>query len=98
MIRVLLPAHLQTLARTSSEVQLDIEGDVTIRTAVNALEEKYPMLRGTIRDHNTSKRRPMIRFFGDGEDLSNQSIDTPLPDNVVNGKEPLMIVGAIAGG
>ena len=98
MIRVLLPAHLRTLARVDGEVQLDVAPPVTIRSVVDAVEARFPALRGTIRDHVTLKRRPFLRFFACQEDLSNDSIDKPLPARVVSGEEPLMIVGAIAGG
>jgi molybdopterin synthase sulfur carrier subunit len=98
MIRVLLPQHLRGLARISGEVQVDIAGPVTQRSVVDALEASYPMLRGTIRDHVTQQRRPFLRFFACEEDLSHESIDAPLPEAVVSGKEPLLIVGAIAGG
>jgi molybdopterin synthase sulfur carrier subunit len=98
MIRVLLPQHLRGLAHVSGEVQVDIAGPVTQRSVVDALEASYPMLRGTIRDHVTQQRRPFLRFFACEEDLSHESIDTPLPDEVVSGKEPLLIIGAIAGG
>jgi hypothetical protein len=98
MIRVLLPQHLRGLAHVSGEVQVDIAGPVTQRSVVDALEVNYPMLRGTIRDHITRQRRPFLRFFACEEDLSHESIDSPLPDDVVSGKEPLLIIGAIAGG
>jgi hypothetical protein len=98
MIRVLLPPHLKGLAHVSGEVRVDITGAVTQRSVVDALEASYPMLRGTIRDHVTQQRRPFLRFFACEEDLSHESIDAPLPDAVVSGKEPLLIVGAIAGG
>ena len=98
MIRVVLPAHLRTLARVDSEVTLDIAGPVTQRAVLDALEVRYPMLRGTIRDHVTLKRRPFVRFFACEQDLSHESPDTPLPDAVVTGTEPLLIVGAMAGG
>jgi hypothetical protein len=98
MIRVYLPAHLRTLARLQGEAQLQLEGPVTQRTILDALEEQYPMLRGTIRDHITKQRRPFVRFFACEEDLSHTSPDEPLPDAVASGKEPFMIVGAIAGG
>jgi molybdopterin synthase sulfur carrier subunit len=98
MIRVVLPPHLKGLAHVSGEVQVDIKGTVTQRSVVDALEASYPMLRGTIRDHVTQQRRPFLRFFACEEDLSHESIDAPLPDAVVSGKEPLLIVGAIAGG
>jgi len=98
MIRVVLPPHLRGLARISGEVQLDITGAATQRAVVDALEAQYPMLRGTIRDHITQQRRPFLRFFACEEDLSHESPDAPLPDAVVSGKEPLLIIGAIAGG
>jgi hypothetical protein len=98
MIRVLLPPHLKGLAHVSGEVQVHIQGPITQRSVVDALEASYPMLRGTIRDHVTQQRRPFLRFFACEEDLSHESIDAPLPDAVVSGKEPLLIVGAIAGG
>ena len=98
MIRVILPHHLRTLARVGDEVQLDISGSATIHSVLDALEAKYPMLQGTIRDHGTLKRRPMVRFFVCGEDLSLESPDTQLPDAIVNGSEPFFVMGAIAGG
>jgi sulfur-carrier protein len=98
MIQVVLPAHLRTLARVDGDVKLEIQGEVTQRSVLDALEIKYPMLQGTIRDHVTRQRRPYIRFFACSEDLSHQSPDAPLPDQVVAGTEPLFIVGAIAGG
>jgi sulfur-carrier protein len=98
LIRVVLPPHLRGLARVSGEVQVDIAGPVTQRSVVDAIEANYPMLRGTIRDHVTQQRRPFLRFFACEEDLSHESPDAPLPDAVVSGKEPLLIVGAIAGG
>ena len=98
MIRVVLPAHLRTLARVDGEVKLDIEGPVTQHSVLDALEARYPMLRGTIRDHVTLKRRPFVRFFACGEDLSHESGDAPLPDAVATGAEPFLIVGAMAGG
>jgi molybdopterin synthase sulfur carrier subunit len=98
MIRVVLPPHLRGLARISGEVQLEIGGEPTVRAVVDALEAQYPMLRGTIRDHVTQQRRPFLRFFACEEDLSHESPDAPLPDAVVSGKEPLLIIGAIAGG
>jgi sulfur-carrier protein len=98
MIRVVLPAHLRTLAKVKEEVQLQVQDPVTQRTVVDALEEKYPMLRGTIRDHVTKQRRPFLRFFACEEDLSHEGIDAPLPEAVANGEEPLLIIGAIAGG
>ena len=98
MIRVVLPAHLRTLARVDSEVQLEVEGPVTQHSVLDALEARYPMLRGTIRDHVTLKRRPFVRFFACEQDLSHESPDIPLPDTVVMGAEPFLIVGAMAGG
>lgn len=98
MIRVVLPAHLRRLAKVDSEVQLDLPGEVTQRSVLDALERQYPMLQGTIRDHVTRQRRPFIRFFGCEQDLSNESPDAPLPAEVSNGREPFMVVGAIAGG
>ena len=98
MIRVALPANLRTLANVGREVELEVGGAVTQRTVLTALEAAYPMLRGTIRDHTTQRRRPMLRFFACEEDLSDESPDAPLPEEVVAGKEPYLIVGAIAGG
>ena len=98
MIRVVLPAHLRTLARVVGEVTLEVKGEVTQRSVLDALEARYPMLRGTIRDHVTLKRRPFVRFFGCEQDLSHELPDTPLPDAVATGAEPLLIVGAMAGG
>jgi len=98
MIRVVIPSHLRTLARVDGEVQLDVAGPVTQRTVLDALEAKYPMLAGTIRDHTTQQRRPWLRFFACQEDLSHESPDAPLPEAVANGAEPYLIVGAIAGG
>jgi len=98
MIRVALPPHLRILARASGEVKLDIEGPVTQRSILDALEAQYPMLRGTIRDHVTQQRRPYLRFFACEQDLSHEPPDAPLPDAVTSGEEPLLILGAIAGG
>jgi hypothetical protein len=98
MIRVVLPYHLRTLARVEGEVQLEICGPVTICSVLEALELRYPALRGTMRDHSTLRRRPFIRFFACKEDLSNDSPDTKLPEAVMTGAEPFMIVGAMAGG
>jgi sulfur-carrier protein len=98
MIRVVLPAHLRTLAKVNGEVALDLSGTITQSTILSAIEQQYPMLSGAIRDHGTLKRRPFIRFFACGEDLSHESPDTPVPDDVVRGAEPFMVVGAIAGG
>ena len=98
MIRVVLPANLRTLADVGREVELEVGGTVTQRTVLTALEAAYPMLRGTIRDQVTQKRRPMLRFFACEEDLSDVSPDDPLPDDVISGREPYLVVGAIAGG
>jgi sulfur-carrier protein len=102
MIRVALPYHLRNLAKVDDEVTLDVkldaDGQVTLRSVLDALEAKYPMLRGTIRDHDTQKRRPFLRFFAGGEDLSHESADAPLPGSVATGAEPLVVLGAIAGG
>src|ERR687896_141036 len=98
MIRVVLPANLRKLARVEGEVKLDIEGQVTQRSVLDALEARYPMLRGTIRDHVTHQRRPYVRFFACGQDFSHEPIDTPLPEEVAKGTEPFLVVGAIAGG
>ena len=98
MIRVELPAHLRTLARVGSEVTVDVEGQPTVRAVLDALEGRYPMLRGTIRDHDTRERRPYLRFFGCEQDLSHQSPDAPLPDAIATGAEPLLVIGAMAGG
>jgi len=98
MIRVVLPHHLRTLARVGSEVELELNGQVTQRTILDALETKYPMLRGTIRDHSTQRRRPLVRFFVCGEDVSHDPLDSPLPDAIAKGTEPFFIMGAIAGG
>ena len=98
MIRVVLPAHLRTLARVDGEVTLDVEGQATQRSVLDALEACYPMLRGTIRDQVTQQRRPFLRFFACEEDLSHELPDAPLPDAVASGAEPLLIIGAIAGG
>ena len=98
MIRVILPTHLRTLADAGLEVKLDVNGPATRRSVLDALEARYPMLRGTIRDHITQKRRPLLRFFACEEDLSFEGPDAPLPDAVAAGKEPFLIVGAIAGG
>jgi hypothetical protein len=98
MIRVVLPAHLRTLAKAGREVQLDVDGPVTQRTVLDALETAYPMLRGTIRDHTTQQRRSLVRFFACQQDLSHESPDAPLPEDVALGKEAYMVVGAMAGG
>jgi hypothetical protein len=98
MIRVELPAHLRTLARVGSEVTIDVEGPVTLRALLDALEASYPVLRGTIRDHVTERRRPFVRFFACEQDLSHEPADTPLPDAVAAGTEPFLVVGAMSGG
>jgi sulfur-carrier protein len=99
MIRVVLPHHLRTLARVGDEVQLDeLNGSATVQSLLDALEARYPMLRGTIRDYGTQKRRPMVRFFVCGEDVSHDPVDTTLPAAIVKGEEPFIIMGAIAGG
>ncbi|HVZ82417.1 MAG TPA: MoaD/ThiS family protein [Terracidiphilus sp.] len=98
MIRVQIPYHLRTLARVEDEVLLDLDAPITLRTVLDALEARYPMLRGTIRDHDTLARRPFLRFFACGEDISLRPPDEPLPAPVAEGKEPLLIIGAIAGG
>ncbi len=98
MIRVVLPAHLRTLARVDGELKLDVDGQVTQRSVLDALEACYPMLRGTIRDHVTHQRRAFVRFFACEQDLSLESPDAPLPDAVATGAEPFLIVGAMAGG
>jgi hypothetical protein len=98
MIRVILPQHLRTLTHAGSEVTLEVEAPVTQRSVLNALEARYPMLRGTIRDHVTQQRRPFLRFFACGEDLSHEQPDAPLPEAVSSGSEPLLIIAAIAGG
>ncbi|MCR4337056.1 MAG: MoaD/ThiS family protein [Candidatus Omnitrophica bacterium] len=98
MIRVVLPAHLRTLARIEGEVTLDVKGQPTQRIVLDALEARYPMLCGTIRDHDTQKRRPFLRFFACQEDLSHESPDAPLPAAVVSGQEPFLIIGSVAGG
>jgi sulfur-carrier protein len=98
MIRVVLPYHLRTLAQVDGEVELDVEGQVTQRSVLDALEARYPRLRGTIRDQGTHRRRALVRFFACGEDLSNELPDTPLPDAVAAGSEPYLVVGAMAGG
>ena len=97
-IRVTLPYHLRNLARVEGEVQVDVAAPVTIAATLSAIEAKYPVLRGAIRDHGTLKRRPFVRFFACGEDLSHDPWETPLPDAVMSGAEPLLIIGAIAGG
>ena len=98
MIRVVLPAHLRTLARVEGEVTLEVQGQATQRSVLDALEASYPMLLGTLRDHVTQQRRPFVRFFACEEDLSHESPDAPLPEAVAKGKEPFLVVGAIAGG
>jgi molybdopterin synthase sulfur carrier subunit len=98
MIRVVLPAHLRILAKVTGEVSLEVAGVVTQRSVLDALEARYPMLSGTIRDHVTQVRRPFIRFFLCGEDWSHESPDAPLPEAVVNGTEPFLLIGAISGG
>ena len=98
MIRVVLPAHLRTLARVTGEVKLEVDGPVTQRSVLDALEARYPMLSGTIRDQRTLKRRAFLRLFACAQDLSHESPDAPLPDAVADGKEPLLVVGAMAGG
>ncbi len=98
MIRVMLPQHLRTLAHVGVEVTIEVEGPVTQRSVLDALEARYPMLRGTIRDHVTQQRRPFLRFFACEDDLSHESPDAPLPDSVASGTEPFLIIGAIAGG
>jgi hypothetical protein len=98
MIRVVVPYHLKMLANISGDVTLDVDGPVTLRSVLDALEARYPMLRGTIRDHETGQRRPMVRFYACEQDLSNEPLDTPLPPAVANGVEPFLVVGAIAGG
>jgi hypothetical protein len=98
MIRVVLPQHLRTLAKVDGEVKLEVAGPVTTRSVLDALEAKYPMLRGTVRDHDTQQRRAFLRFFACEEDLSHESPDAPLPEAVASGKEPFLIIGAIAGG
>jgi sulfur-carrier protein len=98
MIRVVLPAHLRTLAQVDGEVTLDVDGQITQRAILAALENRYPVLRGTIRDHVTERRRPFVRFFACQEDLSHDSPDAPLPTEVATGAEPFLVVGAMAGG
>jgi hypothetical protein len=98
MIRIILPPHLRTLAHLASEATIDVEGPITQRSVLDALEARYPMLRGTIRDHVTLQRRPFLRFFACEEDLSHESPDAPLPDAIASGKEPFVVLGAIAGG
>jgi sulfur-carrier protein len=98
VIRVILPQHLRTLAHVGSDVELELDGPVTLRSVLDALEARYPMLRGTIRDQVTQQRRPFLRFFACEEDLSHEPPDAPLPEAVASGKEPFIIIGAIAGG
>lgn len=98
MIRVVLPTHLRTLAKVDREVQVDVNGHATQRAVIDALETSYPVLRGTIRDPSTGRRRPLVRFFACQEDLSHEDPDTPLPDPVAHGTEPFLVVGAMAGG
>jgi len=98
MIRVIIPPHLRALASVSGEVSLEVNGQVTQRSVLDALEARYPVLRGTIRDHTTQKRRALIRFYACQQDLSNELPDTPLPTAVASGEEPLLIIGAVAGG
>ncbi len=98
MIRVVLPFHLKRLAQVDGEVQIEVDGPVTQRSVLDALEARFPMLCGTIRDHVTKQRRPFLRFFACEQDLSHESPDAPLPDEVVKGKEPFLVIGAIAGG
>jgi sulfur-carrier protein len=98
MIRVVLPYHLRNLANIGSEVQLSVTGEATVQSILDAIEERYPMLAGTIRDHVTKQRRPFVRFYASGEDLSLVSPDTLLPDKVIAGEEPFLVIGAIAGG
>ncbi len=98
MIRVVLPFHLQTLARAEREVELDVEGPATPRAVIDALEARYPMLKGTIREHVTHRRRPKVRFYADGRDITHDSPDDELPEAVASGREPFMIIGAISGG
>ncbi|PYR85518.1 MAG: hypothetical protein DMG17_13355 [Acidobacteria bacterium] len=98
MIRVVLPYHLRNLAHVGTEVILEVEGPITQRSVLDALEARYPMLRGTIRDHGTLQRRPFLRFFACEQDLSNEPPDAPLPEPVASGKEPFIVIGAIAGG
>jgi molybdopterin synthase sulfur carrier subunit len=98
MIRVILPPHLRTLSGARGDVELEVEGPVTQRSVLDALEARYPMLRGTIRDHDTQQRRAFLRFFACEEDLSHESPDAPLPEAVASGKEPFIVIGAIAGG
>jgi len=98
MIRVVLPHHLRTLAKVGDELHIDLNGAVTAHAVIGAVEEKYPVLRGTIREHGTLKRRPLVRFFACGEDISHEPPNAPLPDAIAKGSEPFFIMGAIAGG
>jgi len=98
MIRVILPYHLRTLAKVDGEVQLEVAGEATVGSVIDALEARYPMLRGTIRDHVTHERRPFLRYFACEQDLSLDPPDTPLPDAIASGREPFLVIGAIAGG
>jgi molybdopterin synthase sulfur carrier subunit len=98
MIRVVLPHHLRTLARAGDDVHIELNGSATVRAVIDAIEAKYPMLRGTIRDHETHKRRPLVRFFACGEDISHEPPDAKLPDAIAKGAEPFFVMGAIAGG
>ena len=98
MIRVVLPAHLRNLAKANGEVELEVQGPVTQRSILDALEARYPMLQGTLRDHVTQQRRGFVRFFACQEDLSHESPDAPLPEAIASGKEPFLVIGAIAGG
>jgi sulfur-carrier protein len=98
MIRVILPHHLRTLAQVDREVQLAVDGQATQRAVIDALEAQYPMLRGTMRDHTTQQRRPFVRFFACGQDLSHEAPDAALPEAVASGTEPFLVVGAMAGG
>ncbi|MDQ3539124.1 MAG: MoaD/ThiS family protein [Chloroflexota bacterium] len=98
MIRVILPPHLRTIARVSTEVELDVEGPPTQRAVLDALEAAYPVLRGTIRDHGTHRRRPLVRFFACERDISHEAPDDPLPDAIATGTEPFLVIGAMSGG
>ena len=98
MIRVVLPYHLRNLAGIDGDVELEVEGPATVRSVLDALEARYPSLKGTIRNHGSDQRRPWLRFFACGQDISHDPIDSPLPESIANGDEPLMVIGAIAGG
>jgi molybdopterin synthase sulfur carrier subunit len=98
MIRVELPAHLRTLAKVAGEIELEVAGEPTVRSVLDALEARYPMLRGTIRDHASGRRRPFVRFFACGQDLSHEPVEARLPGAVASGAEPFLVVGAVAGG